>query len=268
MLFCYLVVVCCYCNKVNQIFYVWDLACFKKEVQRNDKTDNILNSKEILGFSGLHKNNFVPAPLSPLWNHAFHRQSISNETVLVWTTVIQFWTRFYPPKYEAFNALLSKHVYIILCLYLFFDFFLSASVVLLLSQKQALEELKQTLQLLRCTEAKLAAQKELLDKKMQENDGKEPPPVVNYEEDDVRSVASVVRAFLKAFKTPCFTHRAVRRFGKCMCPPVDAHGLCMPIVLYHLQYKHTEKSSGLFIFWMAWLLKNVVIKHQCILFQH
>ena len=65
------------------------------------------------------------------------------------------------------------------------------SIVLLLSQKQALEELKQTVQQLRCSEAKFAAQKELLEQKVQENDGKEPPPVVNYEE-DARSVTSMV----------------------------------------------------------------------------
>lgn len=65
------------------------------------------------------------------------------------------------------------------------------SVVLLLSQKQALEELKQTVQQLKCSEAKFAAQKELLEQKVQENDGKEPPPVVNYEE-DARSVTSMV----------------------------------------------------------------------------
>uniref|UniRef100_A0A8C3P6Y1 Tyrosine-protein kinase n=2 Tax=Chrysemys picta bellii TaxID=8478 RepID=A0A8C3P6Y1_CHRPI len=67
---------------------------------------------------------------------------------------------------------------------------LQGIIVLLLSQKQALEELKQTVQQLRCTEAKFTAQKELLEQKVQENDGKEPPPVVNYEEDD-RSVTSM-----------------------------------------------------------------------------
>lgn len=36
------------------------------------------------------------------------------------------------------------------------------------------------------------AQRELLEQKMQENEGKEPPPVVNYEE-DARSVNSMVR---------------------------------------------------------------------------
>ncbi|XP_062410417.1 tyrosine-protein kinase Fer isoform X1 [Sardina pilchardus] len=65
-----------------------------------------------------------------------------------------------------------------------------SDVVLLLSQKQALEELRQTVQLLRCTEAKLTAQKEMLEHKMQESEGKEPPPVVNYEE-DARSVNSM-----------------------------------------------------------------------------
>uniref|UniRef100_A0A671SDM3 Tyrosine-protein kinase n=1 Tax=Sinocyclocheilus anshuiensis TaxID=1608454 RepID=A0A671SDM3_9TELE len=64
------------------------------------------------------------------------------------------------------------------------------SVVMLLSQKQSLEELRQTVQLLRCSEAKLMAQRELLEQKMQENEGKEPPPVVNYEE-DARSVNSM-----------------------------------------------------------------------------
>ncbi|KAM6036315.1 tyrosine-protein kinase Fer isoform 2-T2 [Theristicus caerulescens] len=65
-----------------------------------------------------------------------------------------------------------------------------SDIVLLLSQKQALEELKHTVQQLRCSEAKFAAQKELLERKVQENDGKEPPPVVNYEE-DARSVTSM-----------------------------------------------------------------------------
>ncbi|XP_048875792.1 tyrosine-protein kinase Fer isoform X2 [Brienomyrus brachyistius] len=65
-----------------------------------------------------------------------------------------------------------------------------SDMVLLLGQKQALEELRQTVQLLRCSEAKLTAQKELLQQKMQENEGKEPPPVVNYEE-DARSVNSM-----------------------------------------------------------------------------
>ncbi|KAM4875697.1 tyrosine-protein kinase Fer isoform 9-T29 [Thomomys bottae] len=68
----------------------------------------------------------------------------------------------------------------------------SPSIVLLLSQKQTLEELKQSVQQLKCTEAKLTAQKELLEQKVQENDGKEPPPVINYEE-DARSVTSMER---------------------------------------------------------------------------
>ncbi|XP_026956100.1 tyrosine-protein kinase Fer isoform X2 [Sagmatias obliquidens] len=67
-----------------------------------------------------------------------------------------------------------------------------SDIVLLLSQKQTLEELKQSVQQLRCTEAKFTAQKELLERKVQENDGKEPPPVVNYEE-DARSVTSMER---------------------------------------------------------------------------
>nr|DBA23373.1 TPA: hypothetical protein GDO54_014290 [Pyxicephalus adspersus] len=65
-----------------------------------------------------------------------------------------------------------------------------SDIVLVLSRKQALEELKQSIQNLKCTEAKLTAQKELLDQKVQENEGKEPPPVVNYEE-DARSVTSM-----------------------------------------------------------------------------
>uniref|UniRef100_E1BNE0 Tyrosine-protein kinase n=3 Tax=Bos TaxID=9903 RepID=E1BNE0_BOVIN len=69
---------------------------------------------------------------------------------------------------------------------------LQVIIVLLLSQKQTLEELKQSVQQLRCTEAKFTAQKELLEQKVQENDGKEPPPVVNYEE-DARSVTSMER---------------------------------------------------------------------------
>ncbi|KAM6364427.1 tyrosine-protein kinase Fer-like isoform 2-T2 [Pluvialis apricaria] len=66
----------------------------------------------------------------------------------------------------------------------------TSDIVLLLGQKHALEELKQTVQQLKCSEAKFAAQKELLEQKVQENDGKEPPPVVNYEE-DARSVTSI-----------------------------------------------------------------------------
>lgn len=72
-----------------------------------------------------------------------------------------------------------------------FNSCLSFSKVLLLSQKQSLEELKQMVQLLRCSEAKLSSQKEMLEHKMQENEGKEPPTVANYEE-DARSVNSMV----------------------------------------------------------------------------
>lgn len=65
-----------------------------------------------------------------------------------------------------------------------------SDIVLLLNQKQALEELKQTVHQLKCTEGRLSAQKGLLDQQLLENDGKEPPPVMNYEE-DARSVTSV-----------------------------------------------------------------------------
>ncbi|XP_036994507.1 tyrosine-protein kinase Fer isoform X1 [Artibeus jamaicensis] len=67
-----------------------------------------------------------------------------------------------------------------------------SDIVLLISQKQTLEELKQSVQQLRCTEQKFTTQKELLEQKVQENDGKEPPPVINYEE-DARSVTSMER---------------------------------------------------------------------------
>uniref|UniRef100_A0A8C2DGS2 Tyrosine-protein kinase n=1 Tax=Cyprinus carpio TaxID=7962 RepID=A0A8C2DGS2_CYPCA len=80
-----------------------------------------------------------------------------------------------------------------------------SDVVLLLSQKQSLEELRQTVQLLRCSEAKLMAQRELLEQKMQENEGKEPPPVVNYEE-DARSVNSMVRHKDKVSKFDTLRH--------------------------------------------------------------
>lgn len=72
-----------------------------------------------------------------------------------------------------------------------FKYCFSFSKVLLLSQKQSLEELKQMVQLLRCSETKLSSQKEMLEHKMLKNEGKEPPAVVNYEE-DARSVNSVV----------------------------------------------------------------------------
>lgn len=77
-----------------------------------------------------------------------------------------------------------------------YKYYLSFSKVLLLSQKQSLEELKQMVQLLRCSEAKLSSQKEMLELKMQENEGKEPPAVLNYEE-DARSINSMV--YLKTF---------------------------------------------------------------------
>lgn len=72
-----------------------------------------------------------------------------------------------------------------------FKYCLSLSKVLLLSQKQSLEELKQMVQVLHCSEVKLSSQKEMLEHKMQENEGKEPPTVVNYEE-DARSINSMV----------------------------------------------------------------------------
>lgn len=64
-------------------------------------------------------------------------------------------------------------------------------MVLLLGQKQSLEDLKQMVQFLRCSETKLGFQKEMLERKMQENEGKEPLSVINYEE-DARSINSVV----------------------------------------------------------------------------
>ncbi|XP_051981381.1 tyrosine-protein kinase Fer-like isoform X1 [Xyrauchen texanus] len=80
-----------------------------------------------------------------------------------------------------------------------------SDVVLLLSQKQSLEELRQTVQLLRCSEAKLMAQRELLEQKIQENKGKEPPPVVNYEE-DARSVNSMDKSKDKTSKFETLRH--------------------------------------------------------------
>uniref|UniRef100_UPI00398E53B1 tyrosine-protein kinase Fer isoform X2 n=1 Tax=Pristiophorus japonicus TaxID=55135 RepID=UPI00398E53B1 len=65
-----------------------------------------------------------------------------------------------------------------------------SDIVSLLNQKQALEELRQSVQQMKCTEAKLSAQKDLLDQKVKENDGKEPPPVLAYE-DDARSITSM-----------------------------------------------------------------------------
>ncbi|XP_038827070.1 tyrosine-protein kinase Fer isoform X3 [Salvelinus namaycush] len=80
-----------------------------------------------------------------------------------------------------------------------------SDAVLLLSQKQSLEDLRQTVQLLRCTEAKLGAQKDLLDHKMQENEGKELPPMVNYE-DDARSVNSMDKGKDKISKFDTLRH--------------------------------------------------------------
>ncbi|XP_065140180.1 tyrosine-protein kinase Fer [Paramisgurnus dabryanus] len=80
-----------------------------------------------------------------------------------------------------------------------------SDVVLLLSQKQALEELRQTIQLLRCSEVKLVAQRDLLEQKMQENEGKEPPPVVNYEE-DARSINSMDKSKDKVSKFDTIRH--------------------------------------------------------------
>ncbi|XP_060224250.1 tyrosine-protein kinase Fer isoform X2 [Meriones unguiculatus] len=80
-----------------------------------------------------------------------------------------------------------------------------SDIVLLLGQKQALEELKQSVQQLRCAEAKCAAQKELLEQKVQENDGKEPPPVVNYEE-DARSVTSMLSDMISVGEKPLAEH--------------------------------------------------------------
>uniref|UniRef100_A0AAY4DWP5 Tyrosine-protein kinase n=1 Tax=Denticeps clupeoides TaxID=299321 RepID=A0AAY4DWP5_9TELE len=102
---------------------------------------------------------------------------------------------------DSLQAIIPHFVYTLrlvdfACFYLcifFCSYFECLRVVLLLSQKQSLEELKQTVQLLRCTEAKLLAQKDLLEQKMQENEGKEPPPVVNYEE-DARSINSMDKA--------------------------------------------------------------------------
>ncbi|XP_055730950.1 tyrosine-protein kinase Fer isoform X1 [Salvelinus fontinalis] len=80
-----------------------------------------------------------------------------------------------------------------------------SDAVLLLSQKQSLEDLRQTVQLLRCTEAKLGAQKDLLDHKMQATEGKELPPMVNYE-DDARSVNSMDKGKDKISKFDTLRH--------------------------------------------------------------
>ncbi|ELW68379.1 Tyrosine-protein kinase Fer [Tupaia chinensis] len=100
-----------------------------------------------------------------------------------------------------------------------------SDIVLLLSQKQTLEELKQSVQQLRCTEAKFAAQKELLEQKVQENDGKEPPPVVNYEE-DARSVTSMLTSFYEYLF--CVTDGDLCCRGRCLhsrpCTPQAENG--------------------------------------------
>ncbi|XP_041041672.1 tyrosine-protein kinase Fer isoform X1 [Carcharodon carcharias] len=80
-----------------------------------------------------------------------------------------------------------------------------SDIVLLLSQKQALEELRQSVQQMKCTEAKLSAQKDLLDLKVKENDGKEPPPVLAYE-DDARSITSMDKAKDKVSKFDSIRH--------------------------------------------------------------
>ncbi|XP_059825481.1 tyrosine-protein kinase Fer [Hypanus sabinus] len=80
-----------------------------------------------------------------------------------------------------------------------------SDIVPLLSQKQALEELRQNVQQMKCTEAKLLAQKDLLDRKVKENDGKEPPPVLAYE-DDARSVTSMDRGKDKVSKFDSIRH--------------------------------------------------------------
>lgn len=108
--------------------------------------------------------------------------SLSSEVILKYIVVLHV------PARTAGKALYPELISIF--------FLLFFSIVLLLSRKQALEELKQTVQHLKCTETKLSAQKELLDQKVQENEGKEPPPVVNYEE-DARSVTSMVSGFIQ-----------------------------------------------------------------------
>ncbi|XP_072137464.1 tyrosine-protein kinase Fer [Mobula birostris] len=80
-----------------------------------------------------------------------------------------------------------------------------SDIVPLLSQKQALEELRQNVQQMKCTEAKLLAQKDLLDRKVKENDGKEPPPVLAYE-DDARSVTSMDKGKDKISKFDSIRH--------------------------------------------------------------
>uniref|UniRef100_UPI00398F1BEC tyrosine-protein kinase Fer isoform X3 n=1 Tax=Pristiophorus japonicus TaxID=55135 RepID=UPI00398F1BEC len=80
-----------------------------------------------------------------------------------------------------------------------------SDIVSLLNQKQALEELRQSVQQMKCTEAKLSAQKDLLDQKVKENDGKEPPPVLAYE-DDARSITSMDKGKDKVSKFDSIRH--------------------------------------------------------------
>lgn len=80
-----------------------------------------------------------------------------------------------------------------------------SDIVLLLSQKQALEELRQNVQQMKCTEVKLFAQKDLLDHTVKENDGKEPPPVLAYE-DDARSITSMDKGKDKVSKFDSIRH--------------------------------------------------------------
>ncbi|XP_032873284.1 tyrosine-protein kinase Fer isoform X1 [Amblyraja radiata] len=80
-----------------------------------------------------------------------------------------------------------------------------SDIVLLLSQKQALDELRQNVQQMKCTEVKLFAQKDLLDHTVKENDGKEPPPVLAYE-DDARSITSMDKGKDKVSKFDSIRH--------------------------------------------------------------
>uniref|UniRef100_A0AAY4DZH2 Tyrosine-protein kinase n=1 Tax=Denticeps clupeoides TaxID=299321 RepID=A0AAY4DZH2_9TELE len=113
---------------------------------------------------------------------------------------------------------------------------LQAIVVLLLSQKQSLEELKQTVQLLRCTEAKLLAQKDLLEQKMQENEGKEPPPVVNYEE-DARSINSMVSYLINLSQFPRY-----EMWWMCSCNQYRFEGTGFPTIPQLIEHHYSTKQ--------------------------
>ncbi|XP_056146240.1 tyrosine-protein kinase Fer isoform X2 [Lampris incognitus] len=76
-----------------------------------------------------------------------------------------------------------------------------SDLVLLLSQKQSLEELRQAVQLLHLSESKLISQKNLLDTKM----AAAPPPALTYE-DDARSVGSVEKARERISKFDTLRH--------------------------------------------------------------